>query len=61
MKIKLLNDGGYHELQDEKFPFEVNAERCRDASGYEAQESEFGIKTGGKPFFFLDSEVEVVG
>lgn len=59
MKIRLLNDGGFPELADKKFPMEVDGKRWRNC-GYDVPESEFGISTDGWPFFFLDSEVEVI-
>lgn len=58
MKVKLLNDGGFHELSDKTFPMIVDGVRYKNC-GYDVPESEFGISTAGEPFFFLDSEVEV--
>ncbi len=59
MKIRLLNDGGFHELSELTYPKEVEATRYKSC-GFDVPESEFGIQTNGEPFFFLDSEVEVV-
>lgn len=59
MKIKLLNDGGFCELYDKAFPMVVEGVRYKNC-GYDVPEAEFGISATGEPFFFLDSEVEVV-
>lgn len=59
MKIRILNDGGFYEIRDREFPLEVEAERY-DGGGFDVPESEFGLSTNGEPFFFLDSEVEVI-
>lgn len=40
MKIKLLNDGGYGDMEHVKFPVEVEATPCGDGFGFDVPSSE---------------------
>lgn len=66
MKIKLLNNGGYGDMEDVKFPVEVEGANWED-SGFDVSGSEI-IRVGGDArywnanvhYFWLNEEVEVL-
>lgn len=59
MKVKLLNDGFYRDLQNIKFPKTVEALQLNGTTRVFVKSSEFGIDSD-ETFMFIDGEYEVI-